>query len=177
VLFLGRLHATKRIDLLFAAIDRLRSIRPDVRLLIAGPPDGLDPERLLDESRRGFARVLGEVSEDAKWTLLAGADVLVLCSDSESFGMSVIEALAVGTPVVVTRTCSWDELETERCGFLVEQSAEGIADGIHRVLENRVEARAMGTRGKKLVETRYQWPVIGREMARRYEKILGSRDD
>jgi glycosyltransferase involved in cell wall biosynthesis len=177
VLFLGRLHPTKRIDLLLAAMDRVRSSRPDARLVIAGPPDGLDLERLLRGAAcREAVRVLGEITTD-KWSLLTSADVLVLCSDSESFGMSVVEALAVGTPVVATRTCPWEELETERCGLYVEQSAAGIADGILRILGDPAEARAMGERGKKLVGDRYDWSVIGREMARQYEGILRSSDD
>lgn len=177
VLFLGRLHPTKRIDLLLAAMDRVRSIRPAARLVIAGPPDGLDLEPMLRRAAcRESVETLGEVTTD-KWSLLASADVLVLCSDSESFGMSVVEALAVGTPVVATRTCPWEELETERCGFFVEQSPAGIAEGILGILADPVEARAMGERGKRLVEKRYHWSVIGREMARRYAGILGSNDE
>jgi glycosyltransferase involved in cell wall biosynthesis len=177
VLFLGRLHPTKRIDLLLAAMDRVRSIRPGARLVLAGPPDGLDLERLLrDASRKEAVQVLGEVTTE-KWSLLSSADVLVLCSDSESFGMSVVEALAVGTPVVATRTCPWEELETERCGYFVEQTPAGIAEGILAVLSDPAGARAMGERGRKLVANRYHWTVIGREMARRYRGILGSNDD
>lgn len=98
--------------------------------------------------------------------------MLVSCSDSESFGMSVVEAMAMGTPVVTTKTSPWREVETERAGFWVAQRADDIADAIGKVLRGRDEARAMGERGRELVRGRYQWPAIAREMSSHYERVI-----
>ena len=65
---------------------------------------------------------LGELNEPDKWWLLSESAVFALCSDSESFGMSVVEAMAAGMPVVVTHTCPWQEVETVGCGMWVHNT-------------------------------------------------------
>ena len=162
VLYLGRLHPTKRLDLLLDAFERVVSQHPHVKLVIAGPPDGVQPEALLSRTRaRERVSWVGEVSSERKWELLTQANALVLCSDSESFGVSVVEAMAMGVPVVVTRTCPWREVETARCGFWVNQSADAVASALDTILKAPDESRAMGERGRALVEKRYRWPAIG----------------
>jgi len=159
VLFLGRIHPLKRLDLVAAAFRRVLERRPDAHLVIAGPDE---------EGQRGRVAPLftplgpavtwtGRVADSAKWQLLAAASVLVLCSDSESFGMSAAEAMAAATPVVVTKTCPWREIETHGTGYWVEQSADAIADALSKVLGNEDEAIAMGRRGRALIETHYSW--------------------
>jgi glycosyltransferase involved in cell wall biosynthesis len=175
VLYLGRLHRTKRIDLVVGAMDLVKRRYPGSRLVLAGPPDGLDVARILQSvAWRGEVQVLGQVDDRTKWRLLADASVLVLCSDSESFGMTVVEALSIGTPVVATRTCPWEDLERERCGFWVEQRAKDVSDAILRVLEDPDEARAMGDRGRALVRNRYAWSAVARDMIDHYQQVVSS---
>lgn len=175
VLYLGRLHRTKRIDLVIGAMDGVKRRYPGSRLVLAGPPDGLDLAPILQSVPwRGEVQILGHVDDQTKWKLLADASVLVLCSDSESFGMAVVEALSVGTPVVATRTCPWEVLERERCGFWVEQRVERVSEAILQVLEDPSEARAMGDRGRELVRTRYAWSAVARDMIDHYRQVVGS---
>jgi glycosyltransferase involved in cell wall biosynthesis len=173
VTFLGRLHPTKRLDLLVEAFRRVQPAIPDSILVLAGRPDGLDPRSL---GMGPKMRWVGELDEDEKWGLLAESSVLVMCSDSESFGMSVLEALASGVPVVVTRTCPWEEVATHGCGFWVSQDATSIAEGIQRILSDESVALRMKESARALVARRYRWPAIGQEMAQRYEQVrrLGS---
>lgn len=169
VTFLGRLHPTKRLDLLVQAFRRLHRKVPDALLVLAGRPDGLDVCSLgLDESMRW----LGPLEEREKWALLFESNALVMCSDSESFGMSVLEALSVGVPVVATRTCPWEEIQAHGCGFWVDQQAESIAAGIEQILGDAALARRMGEKGRQLVATRYRWPAIGRLMMKKYQSLL-----
>ena len=93
-----------------------------------------------------------------------------MCSDSESFGMSVLEALSAGVPVVATRTCPWEEIEAHGCGFWVAPDPESLAKSIRRILSDSPLARQMGARGRALAAERYRWSAIGREMARCYER-------
>src|SRR5439155_1126553 len=104
IVFLGRVHPIKRLDLLAAAFDRIRVVHPGAHLVIAGPDEGGHRRRVEPRFAQAGASVhwTGELSEPAKWTLLADAGVLVMCSQSESFGRSVAEALAAGVPVGVT---------------------------------------------------------------------------
>jgi len=173
VLFLGRLHPIKRLDLLVSMFEKVRAEEPGARLVLAGPEDGVDAQDLIEQaSDTRTVSWIGEVRPDEKWALLSEADVLVSCSDSESFGMSVVEAMAMGTPVVTTKTCPWEEVEKERAGFWVSQRVHDIADAVLKVLRQRDCARAMGERGQKLVLDRYRWPAIGRAMSEHYARIL-----
>jgi glycosyltransferase involved in cell wall biosynthesis len=174
VSFLSRLHPMKRLDLLLDAFETVRQAHPDAVLAVAGRPDGLDPRSLEGRTR---VRYLGEIDEKAKWELLAESSVLVLCSDSESFGMSVAEALSMGVPVVATRTCPWEELETHGCGFWVEQDSRAIAGGIGRILSDRELARRMGENGAALAARRYQWAAVGRDMAKSYSRVASRKSE
>ena len=176
IVFLGRVHPIKRLDLLAAAFDRIRAVRPGAHLLIAGPDEDGHRSRLEPHfAGAGPAvRFMGELGEFAKWTLLANADVLVMCSQSESFGRSVVEALAAGLPVVVTRTCPWQQVETAGCGFWVAHTAEAIADATLEVLRDPASARRMGERGRALARSTYSWDAIARTMARHYETVVSA---
>jgi glycosyltransferase involved in cell wall biosynthesis len=173
VLYLGRLHPSKRLDLLLEATSLARREEPGIRLVIAGARDGVDLDVLLGEGR-GWCHWVAEVDDATRWSLLSEATALVLCSDSESFGMSVLESLAVGTPVVVTRTCPWGIVEERRCGHWVDQRAEDISQAILGILRDPVEARSMGERGRMLAIERYSWRAIGREMLGHYRRTLNA---
>src|SRR6476619_2677406 len=110
-----------------------------------------------------------------KWSLLAESNGLVMCSDSESFGMSVAEAMAAGVPVIVTRTCPWDEIEKIGSGFWVAQDAISIAAAIMKILSNPSQAKEMGERGKALVRNKYSSGAIARAMVDHYAAIVPHR--
>ena len=110
----------------------------------------------------------GAVAGQEKANLLAAAAVLVSCSDSESFGLSVAEAMAVGTPVVVTRTCPWPDVEREGAGRWVPQDADAMAAALKEILGDGERARSMGERGRALVARSYTWPAAARIIADGY---------
>jgi glycosyltransferase involved in cell wall biosynthesis len=173
IVFVGRLHPIKRLDLLAAAFDRIRINRPKTHLVIAGPDEGGHRSRL-EPLFAGAGRAVhwtGELNEAAKWELLANADALVMCSQSESFGRSVLEALAAGVPVVVTRTCPWQQVEITGSGFWVPQTVEAIADALLELLGDRARARTMGERGRALARSTYSWDAIARTMAMHYQAV------
>lgn len=174
VLFLGRLHPIKRLDLLADAFLRVRRTMPDAYLVLAGPDEG-GHRRLVEAQLQSAAdrvRFVGPVVGADKAAWLASSAVLVQCSDSESFGMSVAEALAAGTPAVVTDRGSWRDLEASGCGLVVAHSADALAAALERMLRNPAEASAMGARGRAWVAGRLGWDEVGREMARAYETAL-----
>jgi glycosyltransferase involved in cell wall biosynthesis len=162
VLSLGRLHRIKRLDLVAAAFLQLRRDVPEAHLVIAGPDEqGLRQEIEAQlEAVKPYVHWTGAVDGARKAMLLAEANVLVQCSDSESFGMSVAEALASGTPVVVTRTCPWQDVEESGCGFWVDQSPEAIAKGLRDVVTNPQLALEQGRAGRHLVIERMSPPRI-----------------
>ncbi len=176
VVFLGRLHAIKRLDLLVDAFARLRASGRRAELVIAGPDEGglrasLDA-RVPDAAP--FITWPGALDDNGKHELLARAAALVLCSDSESFGLSVAEAMAAGVPVVVTRTCPWSDVERHGAGFWVEQTPDAIANALMRLLDYPGAARSMGASGKDLVERKYRWDVGAAQMEGHYRRLLAA---
>ena len=177
VVFLGRIHPHKRLDLLAAAFAAVRAARPAARLVIAGPDEDGHRQTIepLFAGLQPSVHWLGEVADGDKWRLLADADALVLCSRSESFGLSVLEGMAAGVPVVVTRTCPWADVEREGCGLWVAHDARAIADALVHVLGERARGRAMGDRGRVLARTKYSWDAVARSMTDAYHAVLANR--
>jgi glycosyltransferase involved in cell wall biosynthesis len=173
VLFLGRMHRIKRLDLLGAAIADVRATHPSVHLVLAGPDEhGLVPGLRRQLSAHADAvHALDAVSGADKWALLKDADVMVQCSDSESFGLAVVESLAAGVPVIATRTTPWQEVEARGCGFWVEQSAPAIAAAIRTLVDDPARRASMGERAAALAREQYGWDAIAPVMARLYSDI------
>jgi glycosyltransferase involved in cell wall biosynthesis len=177
VAFLGRLHPIKRLDLLVDAFARVRASGREARLVIAGPDEAGLRSGLEARVPEAAASItwLGAVDDEGKHELLARAAALVLCSDSESFGLSAAEAMAAGVPVVVTRTCPWADVERHNAGFWVEQDAGAIATAVMRLLDYPGAARSMGASGRDLIERKYQWDVVADEMVRVYTHLVRRR--
>lgn len=175
VLYLGRIHPIKRLDLLAEAMARLRA--RNVHLVIAGPDEegyrrAVEP--LFD--RAGVPVTwTGPVDTRQKAALLAAARVLVLCSNAESFGLSVAEAMAAGVPVVVTESCGWPDVESAGTGRLVPQSPDAMAFALDEILGDRQLALAMGARGRALVASRYTWAAAASALADRYRELAAAR--
>ena len=173
IAFLGRLHPIKRLDLLAGAFTRLRRDGVRAVLVIAGPDEGghrRNIEPLFPEVAADL-RWAGALDGDDKWALLAASRALVQCSDSESFGLSVAEALAAGVPVVVTNRGAWGDVSAVGCGEVVSHDAPAIAAALARRIAHPAESRAMGERGRAWVRRTFGWDEIGRAMAREYDLL------
>jgi glycosyltransferase involved in cell wall biosynthesis len=177
VAWMGRIHPIKRLDLLALAFAKVQSIAPQVRLVLAGPDErGHMAEVAPLFSRCGDAVIwTGELGSADKTLLLADADVLVACSSVESFGMSIVEAMAAAVPVVVTQTCPWPQIERENCGRWVHHDADSIAQGIIELVTDLPRARAMGDRARRFVMENYAWDSVARNMIAAYERALAHR--
>ena len=173
VLFLGRMHRIKRLDILVDAFAIARTTHRSLHLVLAGP----DEDMLLPGLRTRLAghvshlHTPGAVSGADKWSLLKDAHVTVQCSDSESFGVTIVESLAAGVPVIATRTCPWPELETQACGRWVEQTPAAIADAIRDLADDPAMRRAMGQRGFAFARDRYSWDSVARTMTGIYAGV------
>ncbi len=175
-LFLSRIHPIKGLPDLVAAWALVR--RSGWRLVIAGP----DEAGHLDEIRSQIDGLglgsdfefTGLVTGDRKEALFAEADVFVLPTYSENFGIAVAEALARSVPVITTTGAPWEEIEIWRCGWWVQPGVDGVAGALVAAMNTpREELMEMGLRGVQLVKEKYSWDQIGRAALEAYRWMLG----
>lgn len=166
LVFLGRVHPVKRLELLVQALAILRHQHPEARLLIAGPvQDSAYAARLswlirsLDLHQA--VTFCGLVSGPQKAELLRLASALWLCSHMESFGLVVLEALSHGTPAVTTVQTPWACLQTEQVGHHVEAEPEALARATSPLLLLSPKQRqALAHRCQQFVRAHFLWPDL-----------------
>ncbi|HEY1747720.1 MAG TPA: glycosyltransferase [Xanthobacteraceae bacterium] len=174
-LFLGRVHPVKGLSLLVEAWAAVRP--PGWQLQIAGPDEASHRAALERQiSAAGISaaiRFLGPLDEEGKRRAFGGADLFVLPSLSESFGMAIGEALAHGLPVLTTTAAPWPTLASRACGWSVDPTVDAIAAGLRAAtsLDETVLA-AMGERGRDLVTNDFTWSSVARQFIATYEALL-----
>ena len=123
----------------------------------------------------------GALNDDAKWDAYDRADLFVLPTYSENFGIVVAEALWAGVPVITTKGTPWSELDEYNCGKWIDLPVEGsnpstwdaLDDAlISAMLLSDAERGEMGKRGKKLVEEKYTWDAVCGKMLEGYKEIV-----
>ncbi len=182
VLFLSRIHFKKGLDYLADAFALLTKARAAVRLVVAGPDDGELPAFVARCELLGISRsvhVVGALYGAEKLAALRGASCFCLPSRQEGFSMAITEAMACGTPVVISTACHFPEVEEEGAGIVVPLEAARVADALLLVLGDKGRADAMGRAGRALVEARYTWEKIANVMLDAYARHTppGERTD
>jgi glycosyltransferase involved in cell wall biosynthesis len=179
ILFLSRMHPKKGIDLLlraFAEVWKDNGPLNEYVLQIAGDGDTtyLNSLKTLSERLGLSSQVqwLGGVYNEEKWSLLRQADLFVLPTHSENFGIVVAEALASGTPVLTTYGAPWSVLNTERCGWCVDVTVDALRDALTSFARlDESDLRLMGLRGRRLVEENYDARKLVGEFVKMYESV------
>lgn len=181
ILYLGRIHPHKQIELLIDAFAiAVRGLPQDARLIIAGSGRPEYVETLKDRALRlGVSNrtdFCGHVDGDDKSSLLASATVLAVASKSENFAISVAEALAHSTPVIATRTIPWAELVDKKCGWFVDDTPPALATAFVDAFEiSEADRRAMGARAREWMKTSYSWTSVGARFATVMNTLIQER--
>jgi glycosyltransferase involved in cell wall biosynthesis len=176
VLFIGRLHEIKGIERLLEALYILRQ-SCDARLTIAGEGESayvfslrqLVRERGLEKN----VQFAGFVEGADKQRLFVSADVCVVPSHTENFGMVVAEALAHGVPVIASTGTPWERLPQVGCGLWVDNTPEALAQAVRRVCAMPLEE--MGIRGRAWMLSEFGWERIAAEMLTAYKELVDAR--
>lgn len=176
LLFLGRIHPVKGLDMLLPAWKILQLRFPEWRLQIVGPDNRGHQEKMQTLAQNlGLHRIefCGPRYGEAKTQAYADADLFVLPTYSENFGMAVAEALAAGIPAVVTKGAPWAGLVEQQAGWWVDTNTEALVAGLEAAMaKNRSELSQMGQNGKTWMATEYSWTEIGKRMLQTYEWVL-----
>lgn len=173
-LFIGRIYPVKGLPMLIEAWGKVRP--PGWSLHIVGPDEAGhqgELERLvITRHLSDVVCIGGPVTGTAKSQILAAADLLVLPSHTESFGIVVAEALAHATPVLATTAVPWPQLEMTGCGWRVPPTIAGLADGLRCATMCSPDVlRRMGSRGRELVSSDYGWPAVASQFLAVYERL------
>jgi glycosyltransferase involved in cell wall biosynthesis len=174
-LFLSRLHPIKGLAMLLEAWAQLRPA--GWRLVVAGPDHHGHAAAMERMARRmGVAERVAFVAPaygSAKWRLLADADLFVLPSHSENFGVVIAEALAMGTPVITTTGTPWSMLRDHGAGWWVPPDPASLADALRQATLLPPDALLeMGARGRDLARERFVWPAITATVGEAYRWLL-----
>ena len=172
LLYLGRLHAKKGLDMLLGAWAELEATYPDWDLRIVGRGTAEFEASLvrdIEALKLRRVRIDGPLYGEEKLRALKAADLFVLPTRGENFGMVVAEAFAAGTPVLTTRGAPWSGIKTHRCGWWTDPVPEAIGAGLSDALSLPSDTlEEMGLRGRAWMTRSYSWDNIGMRMAAAY---------
>ncbi len=177
LLFLGRVHPKKGLDLLAGAWRRIHDRVPDADLVVAGDDGGTGYRRTAESLFAGLPRVrfVGELRDREKVDALSAAAVFVLPSWTEGLPVAVLEAMASGLPVVITTCCNIPEVSEAGAGEVVNTDAADVADAIVRLFANEERRAGTGRAARRLVERRFTWTRVATRSMKLYERILQRR--
>lgn len=177
VLFLGRIHPIKGLDILARAFGKIARGRDDLCLLVVGPDsEGYQAEVvkiLTVEGALDKAIFAGMLTGHQKLAALGGADVCVIPSYSEVRSIVALEAMASGLPVIITRQCHFPEVADARAGLVIEPEVNQLAAALEKLLNEPTLRQEMGSNGRRLVAEKFTWDKVADQMIEMYEEVLG----
>ena len=176
LLYIGRLDPKKGIDNLLEALAGMRDRSMRLRICGGGSPEyaaylGNICRQLGLETTVTF---VGIVEGAAKIEEFLSADVCIVPSHTENFGMVVAEALAHGTPVIASRGTPWSAIETHGAGLWVPNDPKELAGAISRIRQS--DLPAMGRAGRQWMMRSYTWRAIAERMLAVYRGLVQSKD-
>jgi glycosyltransferase involved in cell wall biosynthesis len=174
ILYLGRIHQTKGIDLLARAFADLTKELDRAKLVIVGPDDGYLPalKKLIKELKIEEKVIFtGPLYEEEKLKTYIDADVFVNPRADEIFGLVFLEALACGTPVICSRGCGIADVIDGQAGLAVPYDKDRLSDAILRMLSDDKMRQQFREKGKLLVRERYNWGKIVEQVEGLYRAV------
>lgn len=179
ITFLGRITAKKRLDLVVDAFSKVAAANSQVHLVIAGPDrEGMGASVRAQIESLGIgaqASYVGVVTGEVRDALLAGSRMMVLPSESESFGLSVVEALAAGVPVIVSEGVAvHNEVAAGKAGLVVDRDSEMLADAIRSLISEDTH-RWMSANARSLVSSNFGMQQMADGLEDMYRTVIEER--
>jgi glycosyltransferase involved in cell wall biosynthesis len=181
-LFLSRIDEKKGIELLLEAFADVRRQMSNTVLVVAGNGAANYLEKLSHQAKK-LAIVddviwTGHLEGTMKWGAFAAADLFVLPSYSENFGVAAGEALASGVPTIVTEPVAISEdIRSYDAGLVVKNDSAELAAAISNILMQRDLASRLVTNAQRLATERYHVSAVGRQLRDLYESVSKSKSE
>lgn len=172
-LFLSRLDPVKGLTLIVEAFTA--SAPNGSHLAVVGPDFGArEPleEQIASLKVADRVHLIGPAYGDDKASALAAADVFVLASEHESFGVAIAEAMSAGLPAVITDTCHFPLVAESEAGLVTAREPGAFGEALATLLSDRERAVAMGENGRSLVRERFTWPRVAEQTLTLYRDLL-----
>ncbi|HAT15727.1 MAG TPA: glycosyl transferase group 1 [Microcoleaceae bacterium UBA11344] len=181
ILFMSRIEPKKGLDLLLPALESLLASGIEFQFILAGSnPQDADYEtgiklKIQNSSLAKYTTITGFVGGDLKVELLTNADLFVLPSYYENFGIAVAEAMAAGVPVAISdRIHIWEDIQEAEAGWVGSLEVGAIANLIKSALLDPEERKRRGLNGKEYAKKHYNWEAIAQQTIDAYQQILSS---
>lgn len=182
LLFLGRINFKKGFDLLIPAFKKLVENIPESHLVIAGPDsDGyqrkvqwlIEKHELLDH-----VSFVGSLRGEEKLAAFVDAELFILPSYAENFGIAVVEAMACGVPVLISDQVNiCKEIIEAKAGVVTACNIQEIAEGLKDFFGKKIDSLAMRSNAKKLVAEKYNWSTLAKQYEKMYLEITKNKID
>jgi glycosyltransferase involved in cell wall biosynthesis len=179
VLFLSRIEPKKGLDVLLPALEKLLTQGLEFDFVLAGS-NPQDPEyeekikaQIAASPLADCTTLPGFVRGEFKVSLLQAADIFVLPSYYENFGIAVAEAMAAGTAVCISRgVYIWEDVLEAGAGWVGNGTVEEMAQLLSEAVANPQECQKRGEKGQGYAATHYDWDTIAQQTLAAYREIL-----
>lgn len=178
-LFMSRVDPKKGLDLLLPALEQLKQAGVDFHFMLCGAnPQDRGYETAIGDRIQGspladVTTVTGFVTGELKTQILQAADLFVLPSYYENFGIAVAEAMWAGKPVVISdQVFIWPDIEQSASGWVVPCAVEPLTEALKAALTDGAERRRRGENARQFAEKNYEWGAIATQTRQAYEQIL-----
>ncbi|MGH1394501.1 MAG: hormogonium polysaccharide biosynthesis glycosyltransferase HpsP [Trichormus sp.] len=182
VLFMSRLDPKKGLNLLIPALERLLESGHKFHFILSGAsPQDPDYEQKIKEqiansSLKSHTTITGFVTGELKTSLLQAADLFVLPSYYENFGIAVAEAMVAGKPVVISdQVHIWEQVRDSDSGWVGTTDVESLVGLLQESLQNPQECQRRGVNAQNYALENFSWDAIAKQMIQAYQEIKGCR--
>lgn len=175
IIFIGRVHEIKGLDLLIDAFKELADSESDVKLAIVGPDDGYMDAlnlRIAECDLSDKVIVTGPLYKIGKQEALVDCDLFVMPSKYESFTTSGLEAMACGKPLVLTKNNHIHDWVDGSVGLACDDDKMSLKDAMAEVLFDEELSKKFGMNGRRLIQEKYNWDMINEQILNIYESII-----
>ena len=175
LLFVGRIHEIKGLDLLINSFNEINKDNDNVKLVIVGPDDGFEDKlkkQVLNYGLTDKVIFTGPLYNDDKFNALNDCDIFIMPSKYESFTTSGLEAMACGKPLILTKNNHIHDWVGNNVGLVCDYDINELKICINKLINDKSLRMKFGNEGKELIKNKYNWDKICDKIIKTYKTII-----